>query len=420
MALFDRFKNAVNAFASRDPTPLGSYASTYIDYGAGYSERPDMANRSIYQEIDMITSIYNRIALDAADISIRHVQKDEEGNYQEDVDSGLNECLTVEANLDQSYRDFIKDMVVSMMDEGDIAVCPILTDKDPETREVVDIYTLRVGKIVQWYPKHVRVDLYDEESGNHKELVFQKSSVAILTNPMKSIMNDKNSTIRRLKRKLAILDAVDEKVGSDKLNMIIQLPYSVKTKVRQEQVEERKKDIEMQLTENKFGIAYIDSTEKIIQLNRPLENNLQTQIEYLYKTAMTQLYMTEEILNGSANQETMTNYSSRTVKPYLDAIRDEFRRKFISRTGRAQGKDIMYFRDPIALVPASGIADIADTFTRNEIMTANEIRQKIGMKPSKDPRADELRNKNISQSAEAEAAEYQNYEGEEGDYQNEE
>lgn len=426
MAVFDRFKNAINAFTSRDPTnpkmqqeELKS-ASSIMYYGG---VRPDRNYSTSYgKDRSIAEAIINRIAVDVASVDIRHVYTDSNKSYLKDVNSSLNNCLTLEANLDQSWRDFILDIVLSVIEEGNIAVCPIDYDKDMDDYEVVDIYSLRVGKIVEWRPKHVRVHLYDERDGQYKDLLYRKCDVAIMENPFYTVMNRPNGTLKRLIRKLSILDIVDEQTGSGKLNMIIQLPYSVRTAIKKEQAEERKKDIEMQLTENKYGIAYIDSTEKVIQLNRPLDNNLLTQIESLIKLLFSQLGMTEEILNGTANQETMLNYFSRTVQPYLNMITDEFKRKFISRTARSQGQTIMYFRDPFALVPVSEIAKIADTMTRNEIMTANEIRQKIGMKPSSDPGADELRNKNLSQSSEAQRMEkWTKLDGdysEEGDYQN--
>lgn len=406
MAVFDRFKNAVNAFTSRDPTRFRedeNYAASSFVFG---DIRPDRLNLSYSkQDKSIAEAVCNRIAMDVAAVDIRYCYTDGNKSYIDDVDSALNDCLTLEANIDQTARSFIQDIVTTLMDEGYCAVCPVDTEVDLSEKEVVDIYTMRVGKIVEWKPKHVRVNLYDERTGNHKELTYRKSEIAIIENPFYTIMNRPNSTLKRLVRKLAILDIIDEQTGSGKLNMIIQLPYSVRTQAKKEQAEERKKDIEMQLTENRYGIAYIDSTEKIIQLNRPLDNNLLSQIESLQKLLFSQLGMTEEIMNGSANQETMLNYYSRTVQPFLNAICDEFKRKFISRTARTQGKTITYFRDPFALVPVSEIAKIADTMTRNEIMTANEIRQKIGMRPSDDPKADELRNKNLSQSADAQAAE---------------
>lgn len=426
MAVFDRFKNAINAFTSRDPTNPKMQqeelktASSTMYYGG---IRPDRNYSTSYgKDRSVAEAIINRIAVDVASVDIRHVYTDSNKSYLKDVDSSLNNCLTLEANLDQSWRDFILDIVLSVIEEGNIAVCPIDYDKDIDDYEVVDIYSLRVGKIVEWRPKHVKVRLYDERNGQYKDLLYRKCDVAIMENPFYTVMNRPNGTLKRLIRKLSILDIVDEQTGSGKLNMIIQLPYSVRTEVKKEQAEARKKDIEMQLTENKYGIAYIDSTEKVIQLNRALDNNLLTQIESLIKLLFSQLGMTEEILNGTANQETMLNYFSRTVQPYLNMIADEFKRKFISRTARTQGQTIMYFRDPFALVPVSEIAKIADTMTRNEIMTANEIRQKIGMKPSSDPRADELRNKNLSQSSEAQSmeewAKNDGDYGEEGDYQN--
>lgn len=390
MPLIDRLKHAWNVFKNRDPT---SHSDIGISSG-GY--RPDRIRFARGNERSIVTSVYNRIAMDAAGVSIRHVRLDENGRYLEDIKSGLNNCLGLEANIDQSGRSFIQDVVMSMLDEGCVAIVPVDTELDPEGREGVKILTMRTGKILNWYPRHVRVQLYNEASGRREEVTLSKTTVAIVENPLYAVINEPNSTMQRLIRKLNLLDVVDEKSSSGKLDLIIQLPYIIKSEARKQQAEARRKDIEAQLTEGRYGIAYTDGTEKVTQLNRPVENNLMAQIQYLTNMLYSQLGITQAVLDGTADEKTMLNYNNRTIEPILSAITDEMRRKFLSRTARSQHQTIMFFRDPFRLVPVNDIAEIADKFTRNEIMTSNEIRQIIGMRPSEDPKADELRNKNLS------------------------
>lgn len=387
-----RIKNAWNAFSNKDPTPTHNY-----EYGSGYSVRPDRIRFAHNTQRSVVSAVYCRLAVDAASISIQHVKLDDDKRFSEIVDDGLNTCLTLEANIDQSGRAFIQDAVMSMFDEGVIALVPI--DVDIKSRGTMyDILSLRVGKIVSWYPSMVRVSVYNDRTGLHEELTMSKRSVAIAENPFYAIMNEPNSTAQRLVRKLNLLDNMDNKMGSDKLDLIIQLPYSLRSELRREEAKIRKRDIEMQLVDSKHGIAYIDSTEHVIQLNRSVDNNLQTQIEYLTGLMYSQLGVTQSILDGTADDKTMLNYQNRTIEPIVSAIVDGMRRAFIMNTARIDNhEDIMYFKDPFKLMPVSEVADIADKLTRNEIMTSNEIRQKLGMKPSKDPSADELRNKNISQ-----------------------
>lgn len=387
-----RIKNAWNAFSNKDPTPTHNY-----EYGSGYSVRPDRIRFAHNTQRSVVSAVYCRLAVDAASISIQHVKLDDDKRFSEIVDDGLNTCLTLEANIDQSGRAFIQDAVMSMFDEGVIALVPI--DVDIKSRGTMyDILSLRVGKIVSWYPSMVRVSAYNDRTGRHEELTMSKRSVAIVENPFYAIMNEPNSTAQRLVRKLNLLDNMDNKMGSDKLDLIIQLPYSLRSELRREEAKIRKRDIEMQLVDSKHGIAYIDSTEHVIQLNRSVDNNLQTQIEYLTGLMYSQLGVTQSILDGTADDKTMLNYQNRTIEPIVSAIVDGMRRAFIMNTARIDNhEDIMYFKDPFKLMPVSEVADIADKLTRNEIMTSNEIRQKLGMKPSKDPSADELRNKNISQ-----------------------
>ena len=387
-----RIKNAWNAFSNKDPTPTHNY-----EYGSGYSVRPDRIRFAHNTQRSVVSAVYCRLAVDAASISIQHVKLDDDKRFSEIVDDGLNTCLTLEANIDQSGRAFIQDAVMSMFDEGVIALVPI--DVDIKSRGTMyDILSLRVGKIVSWYPSMVRVSAYNDRTGRHEELTMSKRSVAIVENPFYAIMNEPNSTAQRLVRKLNLLDNMDNKMGSDKLDLIIQLPYSLRSELRREEAKIRKRDIEMQLVDSKHGIAYIDSTENVIQLNRSVDNNLQTQIEYLTGLMYSQLGVTQSILDGTADDKTMLNYQNRTIEPIVSAIVDGMRRAFIMNTARIDNhEDIMYFKDPFKLMPVSEVADIADKLTRNEIMTSNEIRQKLGMKPSKDPSADELRNKNISQ-----------------------
>nr|DAO67014.1 MAG TPA: portal protein [Caudoviricetes sp.] len=393
MALLDRFQNAWNAFRNKDPSN-----GSYFSYGESSSIRPDRPRLIRGSERSIINSIINRISIDASSIDIKHVRLDENQRYTEDVNSGLNNCLTLEANLDQTSRAFFQDVVTSMLDEGCVAVIPVDTSIDPRNTDSYDILSLRTGKILEWYPKHVRVQVYNERTGRKEEIVVEKRTTAIIENPMYSVMNEYNSTMQRLIRKLALLDITDESTASGKMDLIIQLPYTIKTETRKAQAESRKKDIEMQLATSKYGIAYIDSTEKITQLNRSVENNLMKHVEYLTSMLYSQLGLTAEVMNGTADEQTMLNYNNRTIEPILSAIVDEFKRKFLTKTARTQSQSIEFFRDPFRLVPVNNIAEIADKFTRNEIMTSNEIRQIVGMKPSKDPKADELRNKNLSQS----------------------
>ena len=394
MGFVDQLKHAWNAFRNKDPT-------NYLTIGPGYSGyRPDRVRFSRGTERSIVNSIYNRIALDVSAINIRHVQLDENGRFLDEIESGLNRCLSLEANTDQTGRGFIQDVVMSMLDEGCTAIIPVDTDINPLRNDEIDVLTLRTGKVLDWYPKHVRVQLYNEETGRREDIVLPKSMVAIVENPLYAVINEPNSTMQRLIRKLGLLDVADEKTSSGKLDLIIQLPYVIKTQVRKEQAEARRRDIEDQLSNSKYGIAYTDGTERITQLNRPVENNLMQQIEYLTDTLYSQLGITQDILNGSANEQAMLNYYNRTIEPILSAIADELKRKFLSESNREDRQTIMYFRDPFKLVPVNAIAEIADKFTRNEIMTSNEIRQVVGMKPSDDPGADELRNKNLSASKE--------------------
>lgn len=385
-----RVRRSWNAFFNKDPT------IDYRDRGASYTYRPDRMRFSFGNERSIINSVVNRIAIDAASIDIRHVDLDADDRYICTRDSGLNECLSIEANLDQSGRAFRQDIYMSTMDEGYIAVVPTDTSADPNVTNSYDIYTMRVGKIVEWRPAHVKVKLYNEATGQKEDLIFAKRNVAIIENPLYSVMNEPNSTLQRLIRKLNLLDAVDEQSSSGKLDLIIQLPYVIKTDARREQAENRRKDIEKQLSGSKYGIAYTDGTERITQLNRPVENNLMKQIEYLTSMLYSQLGITQSILDGTADEKTMLNYHNRTIEPLVSAVVDEMKRKFLTKTARTQKQSIMYFRDPFKLVPVTEVATIADTFTRNEIATSNEMRQVIGWKPSKDPKADELRNKNLS------------------------
>lgn len=397
MASFsERLKNAWNAFANKDPTKF----NPRVDYGMSYSYRPDRRRLTRGNERTIVTAIYNRIALDVAQIDIMHVQLDENKRFQSEVDSGLNRCLTLSANIDQTNRAFIQDVVMSMLDEGAVAIIPIDTTYDPERTDGYDILSMRTGKILEWKPEYVKVRVYNDRTGKHEELILHKNTVAIVENPLYAVINEQNSTMQRLIRKLAILDQIDEQSGSGKLDLIIQLPYIIKSETRREQAEQRRKDIEMQLAGSKYGIAYTDGTEHITQLNRAVDNNLMSQIEYLTSMLYSQLGITQEIMNGTANDETMLNYYSRTIEPIVAAITDEMKRKFLSRTALTRMKSIMYFRDPFTLVPVNQIAEIADKFTRNEIMSSNEIRAIVGIKPVDDARADELRNKNLNQSNE--------------------
>lgn len=391
MSFGARLKHAWNAFRNRDPTP------NYMDYGSGYSYRPDRYRLTRGNERSIVTSVYNRIALDVAAINIQHVRLDDDGRFLSMINSGLNDCLTSEANIDQTSRAFIQDVVISMLDEGCVAIVPVDTTLNPTVTGSYDVNSMRTGKILDWYPSHIRVQVYNEKTGKKEDLTLPKSMVCVIENPLYSVMNQPNSTMQRLIKKLNLLDAIDEQSGSGKLDLIIQLPYVVKSQARKDQAEQRRKDIEMQLSGSKYGIAYTDGTEKITQLNRPVENNLMKQIEYLTSMLYSQLGITQAILDGSADDKTMLNYYYRTVEPIVAAIVDEMKRKFLTKTARAQKQSIVYFRDPFKLVPVNDIAEIADKFTRNEILTSNEIRQIIGIKPSDDPKADQLINSNISQ-----------------------
>lgn len=391
MGFFQQLQHGWNAFRNRDPTP------NYQNVGMSYSYRPDRPRFTRGNERSIITSVFNRIALDAAAIDIKHCRLDENNRFVSVVNSGLNNCLSLEANADQTARAFIQDIVMSMLDEGAVAIVPVDTSLDPKITNSYDILTMRTGKILQWYPAHVRLQVYNERTGNKEEIMVPKSTVAIVENPLYAVINEPSSTMQRLARKLAILDSIDEQNGSGKLDLIIQLPYVIKTEARRQQAELRRKDIETQLSGSKYGIAYTDGTERITQLNRPVENNLMSQIEYLTNMLYSQLGMTQDILNGTANEQTMLNYYSRTIEPIISAITDEMKRKFLTKTARSQMQSIIYFRDPFKLVPVNSIAEIADKFTRNEILTSNEIRQIIGMKPHPDPKADQLINSNIAQ-----------------------
>ena len=390
MGFIDRLQHGWNAFMNKDPT------RGYYDTGPGYSYRPDRPRLTRGNERTIVTSIFNRIALDVASLNITHCKVDENGRYVSSIDSPLNNCLNLEANLDQTGRAFIQDVVISMFDEGCVAVVPVDTSIDPEISGSYNIESMRTGKILEWYPKHVKVRVYNENTGIKEDIKLPKSSVSIIENPLFAVVNEPNSTLQRLMRKLALLDVVDEQTSAGKLDMIIQLPYTIKSEARRTQAEARRKDIEMQLTNTKYGIAYVDATEKITQLNRPLENNLMKQIEYLTNMLYSQLGITQTILDGTADEQTLLNYHSRTIEPIASAIVDEMKRKFLTKTARTQKQTITFFRDPFKLVPVNNIADIADKFTRNEVLTSNEIRQIIGFKPSSDPKADELRNSNLN------------------------
>lgn len=394
LTIGSRLKHAWNAFLNRDPTGPS-------DYGSGsYTYRPDRVRLTRGNERSIVTSVYNRIAIDVANLSIVHCRLDDNGRYTENVDSGLNNCLTLEANIDQTGRAFIQDVVMSMFDEGVVAIVPVDTSFNPTETSSYDILTMRTGKVLEWRPTQVKVRLYNDRTGNKEEVWLPKKAVCIVENPLFAIMNEPNSTAQRLMRKLSLLDVTDEQTASGKLDLIIQLPYVIKTDARRKQAETRRRDIEDQLAGSKYGVAYTDGTERITQLNRSLENNLLKQVEYLTNLLFSQLGITQAILDGTADEKTMLNYYNRTVEPIISAIVDEMKRKFLTKTARTQGQSIKAFRDPFKLVPVNDIAEIADKFTRNEIMTSNEIRQVIGMKPSSDPKADELRNSNISQAKE--------------------
>lgn len=403
MSIGSRLKGAWNAFLNKDPT-----SNFKLDTGPGSYYRPDRLRLSRGSERTIVSAIYNRIALDIAAIDIKHVQLDENGRYLSDVNSKLNNCLTLEANIDQTNRAFIQDVVLSMFDEGVIAIVPVDTTDDPNETGSYDIETMRTGRITQWYPRHVKIEVYDDRSGQKKEITMAKEAVAIIENPLYAVINEPNSTMHRLIRKLSLLDTVDEQNSSGKLDLIIQLPYVIKTEARRQQAEERRKLIEQQLSGSKYGIAYTDGTERITQLNRAVENQLFSQVEYLTRMLYSQLGITQEILDGTASNEAMTNYYSRTIEPLLSAITIEMKRKFLTPNARTRGQSIEFFRDPFTLVPVSQVAEMADKFTRNEIMTSNEFRQIVGLKPSDDPNADELRNKNLSEPAGSKDEENQN------------
>ena len=394
MTLGSRLRHAWNTFLSRDPL------SYRYSFGPSYSYRPDRPIFSRGNERSIVTSVYNRIALDVSSMTIQHVRLDENDRFKEVIESGLNNCLNLEANIDQTGRAFVQDIVMSMLDEGCVAIVPVDTTFNPKETGSFDISTMRTGKILEWYPQHVKVRVYNDRKGEKEDILVPKSTVAIVENPFYSVMNEPNSTMQRLIRKLNLLDAIDEQSGSGKLNLIIQLPYVIKTAARRQQAEERRKDIEEQLSGSKYGVAYTDGTEHVVQLNRPVDNNLMSQIEYLTSMLYSQLGLTQGIMDGSADEKTMQNYYTRTIEPILSAIVDEMKRKFLTKTARSQKQSILFFRDPFKLVPVGEIAEISDKMTRNEIMTSNEIRQKIGMKPSTDPKADELRNSNLSAPAE--------------------
>lgn len=387
-----RVKHAWNAFLNRDPTN-----TIYQEYSGGSYYRPDRVRLTRGNERSIITSIFNRISLDVAAIDISHCRLDENDRFEKIIQSSLNNCLTLEANIDQTSRAFIQDAVMSMFDEGCVALVPIDTTENPNITDSYDILTMRTGKIVKWYPSHVRVEVYNDRTGVKQEIELPKSKVAIIENPLYAIMNEPNSTLKRLMRKLVLLDAIDEQSGSGKLDLIIQLPYIIKSQARKDQANQRRQEIETQLAGSKYGIAYTDGTEKITQLNRPVENNLMKQIEYLTSMLYSQLGITQSILDGTADDKTMLNYYTRTVEPIVSAIVDEMIRKFLTKTARSQKQTILFFRDPFKLVPVNDLAEIADKFTRNEILTSNEFRQIVGYKPSSDPKADQLVNSNISQ-----------------------
>lgn len=390
MSFGSRLKHAWNAFT-------GNIQMNYRDLGMSYSYRADRPRMSRGNERSIVTSVYNRIALDVAALNVQHVRLDENGRFLSVIDDGLNNCLTLEANVDQTARSFIQDVVISMFDEGSVAIVPVDTTTDPNVSGSYDIQSLRVGQILDWYPQYIRTRVYNEQTGRKEDIVVPKSAVAIIENPLYAVINEPNSTMQRLIRKLNLLDVIDDQSGSGKLDLIIQLPYVIKTEARRQQAENRRKDIESQLSGSKYGIAYTDGTEHITQLNRSVNNNLMSQIEYLTSMLYSQLGITQSILDGTADEKTMLNYNNRTIELIISAIVDEMKRKFLTKTARSQRQSISFFRDPFKLVPVNEIAEIADKFTRNEIMTSNEIRQVVGMKPSDDPRADELRNKNLSE-----------------------
>lgn len=399
MGIISRFQRAWNTFANKDPTPEYRYS----EYSIGYGNRPDRRRLTGGNDRSIITSVFNRIALDVAAVTIVHCKLDENKRYLKDMESGLNDCLTLEANIDQTSRAFIQDCVLSMFDEGCVAILPTDTTKDPKLTDSYDILTMRTGSVIKWMPSEVTVRAYNEQKGRREDVTVSKRTVGIIENPLYAIINEPNSTAKRLARKLSLLDVTDEQTASGKLDLIVQLPYVVKTETSRNRANARRSEIEQQLTGSKYGIAYAEATEKITQLNRPVENNLMSRIEYLTNELFAQLGITQSILDGTADEKTMLNYYDRSIEPIVSAIVDEMKRKFLSRTARSQGQTIKAFRDPFRLVPVNDLAEIADKFTRNEIMTSNEIRQIIGMKPSSDPKADELVNSNISQPGDSKA-----------------
>lgn len=392
-----RLMHAWNAFTNKDPTDAPGY--TGFGTGAYSNQRPYRSRFTRGNERSIVTSVYNRIALDVASINVNHVRLDKNDRFSEIIKSSLNECLTLDANVDQTGRAFIQDVVISMLDEGCVAIVPVDTTTDPTSTGSFDINSMRTGKIVEWYPRHVKINVYNDRTGEKEDVVLPKNSVAIIENPLYAVINEPNSTMQRLIRKLNLLDTIDNRTGSDKLDLIIQLPYVVKSDLQKKRAGERIDDITNQLSRSDYGIAYIDGTERVTQLNRPVENNLLKQVEYLTSMLYSQLGITQGILEGTADEQTMLNYTTRTIEPIISAITDEMKRKFLTKTARTQGQSIMFFRDPFKLVPVNNIAEIADKFTRNEIATSNEMRQAIGWKPSDDPKADELRNANISEPA---------------------
>lgn len=393
-----RLRHAWNAFFNKDPTITR-------EYGNSYSFRPDRPRFHRGNERTIVTAVFNKIAMDVAALNFYHIREDEDDRFTDIIKSGLNNCLTLEANIDQTHRAFIQDYVMSLFDEGVVAIVPVDTTTDPRNSNSYDVLSMRIGKVIEWFPQHVKVRVYNDQTGEKEDIFLPKKMVGIIENPMFAVCNEPNSTLQRLIRKLAILDVIDEQSGSSKLDLIIQLPYVIKSGLRQEQAEKRRKQIEEQLAGSKYGIAYIDGTERVTQLNRAVENNLMAQIEFLTNMLYSQLGVTKEVLDGSADEKTMLNYTNRTIEPIASAFTNELKRKFLTKTARTQGQSIAFFRDPFKLIPVGELAEIADKMTRNEIMTSNEVRQKIGMKPSKEPQADELRNKNLNQSADAMAAE---------------
>ena len=409
MGLKNRLQHAWNAFANKDPT----YSSGY----GGYLYRPDRPRFSRGNERSIVTAVLNKISMDCAAINVEHVRLDDNNRFVEVLNTGLNKCLTLEANLDQTGRAFIQDVVMSLMDEGCIAIVPVETTLNPNISGGFDITNMRVGKVLEWYPDKVSIRVYNEKTGQKQDIVMPKNTVSIVENPLYAVMNEPNSTMQRLIRKLNILDAIDEQSGSGKLDLIIQLPYLVRSQQRKQQAEERRKAIEDQLSNSKYGVAYTDGTEHVTQLNRSVENNLMSQIEHLTSMLYSQLGITQSVMDGTADDKTMLNYYNRTIEPILSAIVDEMKRKFLTKTARSQKQSIVFFRDPFRLVPVADLAEIADKMTRNEIMSSNEIRQIVGMKPSDDPKADELRNKNLSEPT-SEETNNDNYNFEQEEFQN--